>query len=146
MDTDLIKKLNNLAQVDIDAYHAYTQAIEALGNQEIKEQLIKFQQDHVQHIKNFEKTVKDLGGESIGFSRDFKGFLISGYTSVRSMTGDVGTLKAMDTNEAITNSSYDDMLKEEDLPGDIRQMIEEHSNDEKRHLAYIKKKLEEINT
>lgn len=145
MDTDLIKKLNNLAQVDIDAYHAYTQAIESLDDQEIKEQLIRFQQDHVQHIKNFEKVVSDLGGEPVDFSRDFKGFLISGYTSVRSLTGDVGTLKAMDTNEIITNRSYDDMLKDEDLPSDIRKMIEQHSNDEKRHLAYIKKKLEEIN-
>jgi len=37
------------------------------------------------------------------------------------------------------------MLKE-DLPADIRKMVEEHDQDEKRHLSYIKKKLEEINT
>lgn len=140
---DLIKKLNDLAQVDIDAYHAYSQAIDAIKDNDIQDKLRQFQQDHEKHIDNLSMAVKKLGGEPISFSRDFKGFLITGYTAIRSMTGDIGALKAMDTNEKITNKSYDDMLNEE-LPADIYSMIEKHDKDEKQHLAYIKKKLQDL--
>ena len=42
MDKDLVKELNDLAQVDVDAYHAYAQAIEAIKDTEIKEKLMSF--------------------------------------------------------------------------------------------------------
>jgi len=83
MDKDLVKELNDLAQVDVDAYHAYAQAIEAIKNTEIKEKLMSFQHDHVKHIENLAETVKQLGRQPIEFSRDFKGFIITGYTDSR---------------------------------------------------------------
>jgi demethoxyubiquinone hydroxylase (CLK1/Coq7/Cat5 family) len=65
-----------------------------------------------------------------------KGYLIEGFTALRSMTGTEGALKAMRTNEKITNKNYDKALSQ-DLPADVAAIVRRNRDDERRHLEYI---------
>src|SRR6185437_7161094 len=131
---DLIKNLSSLVQLDIDAIHAYRQAIKEIDVQEIRQKLTEFEQDHENHVQNLSQQISQLGGEPPVFKQDFKGFLIEGFTALRSKTGTEGALKAMKGNEKLTNAVYDRALSW-DLPLDVRSVVEKNRVDERRHLA-----------
>ena len=133
-----ISVLNNLIQVDIDTYHTYTQAIEALSSPNSIQTLKAFRNEHEQHINTLSKIVRAKGGVPPEFSRDFKGYMISGYTAVKVKGGIHSIFQAMETNETLTVKYHIDALKV-DLPNDIRDVIHAHLRAEEGHLASIKK-------
>jgi rubrerythrin len=137
---EIIQSLKNLAQLDIDAYHAYGQAIEEIEEHAIRERLLVFQEDHRTHYLNLSEKITDLGGTPPEFSKDFKGYLLGGFTAIRSKTGTKGAIAAMQSNEQTTNKNYRQALEPE-LPRDIRELLELNYNDEKRHLAYVEEQL-----
>ncbi len=136
-----IETLNDLIQLDVDAVHAYGQAIDAIDVAAVKDALIQFQGDHQRHIDTLSAEVRRIGGTPTEPSRDFKGFLIEGFTAVRSMTGTEGALRAMVGNEETTNKAYREALEEE-LPPEARRIVERNYEDEKRHLNYVRGALE----
>lgn len=133
-----ISVLNNLIQVDIDTYHTYTQAIEALSSPNSIKTLKAFRNEHEQHINTLSKIVRARGGIPPEFSRDFKGYMISGYTAVKVKGGIHSIFQAMETNETLTIKYHNDALKV-DLPNDIRGIIHAHLKTEEGHLASIRK-------
>jgi uncharacterized protein (TIGR02284 family) len=139
-EKDLIDRLSSLMQLDIDAVHAYGQAIDSIKDPAIKNELIMFRDDHERHIGDLSLAISNLGGQPPERSRDFKGFLIEGFTALRSVTGTEGALKAMKGNEELTNKTYRDALDLQ-LPPDIRDIVERNYRDEQRHLAYINRVL-----
>src|SRR4051812_42483132 len=104
---DIVDNLKSLIQLDIDAVFAYGQAIDKIEEQQIRDELKRFQAQHEHHITALSAKVRELGGEPPERSRDFKGFLIEGFTAMRSLTGTKGALNAMETNEKITNKTYE---------------------------------------
>lgn len=143
MDTkDIINSLNDLIQLDADAVHAYEQAIERIDVPMIASRLDEFKTDHQRHISELSVAVRDLGGEPVEPSQDFKGFLIEGFTALRSVTGTEGALKAMKSNEELTNRKYEKAL-EAQLPDDIHELVQRNREDERRHLTYIEQALSE---
>ncbi len=138
---EIVNCLLNLVQLDIDAVHAYRQAIQKIDIQTVKDQLTLFKADHHRHIKDLSPMIETFGGTSPEFSKDFKGYLIEGFTAIRSITGTEGALKAMKTNEQLTTKTYDKALKN-DLPPEVREVVARNSEDEKRHLQYIERALE----
>ncbi len=140
---DVLKKLCKLAQLDIDAVQAYEQAIKNIDIQIIKTRLIEFQNDHRRHITDLNTLIIGFGGEAVKETADLKGLLIEGFTALRSITGTEGSLKAMRGNEQLTNKTYDEVLAENELPENARLVIIKNRDDERRHLNYIEKTLEE---
>ncbi len=139
---EVIAILNDLLQIDIDAYHAYNQSIDSMEESTYREKLTDFRSDHERHIGALSDLIHQLGGQPTDFSRDFKGFLISGYTAIRSITGTVGILKAMDTNEILTKDRYQQALKAP-LPDSVKEVVTSHMHDEERHVSEIEKMLNE---
>lgn len=137
-NNDLLDILGNLAQLDIDASYAYTQALKNIEDKEIYNNIKDFRTDHEKHIQDLNKIMQFYGGTEYKKQRDLKGFLIEGFTLLRSSTGTIGALKAMETNEKITNKIYKDTLDKNYFPTDVRVIIEKNYNDEKRHLRYIR--------
>lgn len=137
---DLNKELSNLIQLDIDAVHAYGQAIEEIEDPAIRERITVFQSDHKEHIETLGKEIRALGDTPPDYSPDFKGYLIEGFTALRSKTGTKGALKAMKSNEELTNKKYD-KARSMDLTPSVRTVIEKNYNDERRHLEYIESQL-----
>jgi rubrerythrin len=140
---EIINSLKSLAHLDIDAFHAYGKAIEEIEEAAIKERLLVFQEDHRTHFVNLSAKITQLGATPPEFSKDFKGYLLEGFTAIRSMSGTKGALKAMQSNEQTTNKRYRQAL-EPDLPLDVRNMLELHYSDEQRHLAYVEEVLKKF--
>ncbi len=144
MDTqDIIEKLNSLIQLDVDAVRAYEQAIERIDVPSIRSEIIRFQGDHKRHIADLSELVRQLGGKPIEASPDVEGFFIEGFTALRSITGTAGALQAMKGNEELTNKRYEDALHLGGLPDDVLSVIRRNREDERRHLTYIERTLEE---
>lgn len=135
---EIVKKLKSLVHLDIDAWHAYAQAIEKLDDAGVRHQFEKYQADHDRHVKELSELIRDLGADPPEFSRDFKGFFIEGWTALRSITGTQGVLAAMETNEKLTTHKYAE-ASELPFPADINAVVDSNYEDEKDHLAYIVK-------
>lgn len=136
----LVSKLNDLIQLDIDAVNAYEQAIKRIDIPQVAHDLEQFKGDHQRHIEELSAAVRRLGSEPPELSPDVKGYLIEGFTALRSLTGTEGALKAMRSNEKTTNKNYQKALSE-DLPPEIEEIVRRGRDDERRHLLYIENAL-----
>lgn len=133
---ETIKKINSLIHLDIDAFHAYEQAMKNVTEEIIRDQLAEYRNDHHRHFRELSAVLQAMGGEPPDFSPDFKGFFLQGFTSLRSATGTEGALKAMETNEKLTNKTYEE-ASSWDLPLDAISLVRSNLDDEKLHLRYI---------
>ena len=136
----LVSTLNDLIQLDVDAVNAYEQAIKRIDVPQIAEDLEMFKGDHERHITELSQVVRQMGGEPPKHSPDVKGYLIEGFTALRSATGTEGALKAMRSNEKTTNKKYDKALSEA-MPAEIEALVRRNRNDERRHLEYLENAL-----
>lgn len=138
---ELINKLSELVQLDIDAVHSYDQAMDHIKEDTIRTELSRFQEDHEKHITSLSIVLRDLGAEPPEYSPDFKGYLITGFTSLRSASGTEGALKAMQSNEKLTNKKYQEAGSwntDEALSLKLNDFLE----DERRHLSYVEEALD----
>lgn len=136
--TDVVRELNNLIQLDVDAIKAYDQAIEACEHASVKMKLTEFRADHQRHVTDLSAHVRALGAQP-EVKQDLKGYLIEGFTAITSI-GTHSALVAMQGNEMLTNSRYQAALKM-DLSPELRVTLEKNYSDEQRHLAWIKEAL-----
>jgi uncharacterized protein (TIGR02284 family) len=132
---EVIELLNDLIRLDVDALHAYSQAIDACKHAEIRGKLSEFRADHERHVENLSGEVQSLGGTP-DVRKDLKGFLIEGFTAIASR-GDRSALLAMRGNEEVTTRTYQQAL-EKDLPAGVVAAVTNNFADERRHLAWIK--------
>jgi len=137
---EITKKLNSLIQLDIDAIHAYEQAMKNINEVFIRDQLAEFRNDHHRHFRELSAIVQGMGGTPPEYSPDFKGSLIQGFTALRSVTGTEGALKAMESNEKLTNKTYEE-ASSWDLPLDAISLVKSNFDDEKLHIRYIQTSL-----
>ena len=140
---EILNQLEKLIQLDVDATHAYDQAIKNVDEQVIKDKLLLFQGDHRRHIDLLSAKVLELGGTPPELASDFKGFFISGFTALRSLTGTKGALEAMETNEKLTTSKYQDAVQLV-WPTDITSVVQSNLADEQRHLAFVREAIATI--
>ncbi len=136
MDNDqIVKVLNELLHVDIDAIRAYGQALDAAKDPEVVNRLTEFRGDHERHVNELSSIVRRFGGTPVG-GPDIKGFLLEGMTAIRAMMGEDGALKAMRQNEQVTNRAYERALQQP-FPADVLDVVRRNREDERRHLAWI---------
>lgn len=138
----LIDRLNKLLMLDHDAVEAYQQAIDRMDSATCRNKLSEFQNDHRRHIDELKKCIAQFGGTPKDRT-DVKGFFIKGMTSLQSMMGDEMALKAMQTNEKLTNRTYQDALDDLQMPEDIRLLVQKNRDDERRHLQWIEMALQQ---
>ena len=141
METKEIRdKLNDLMRLDVDAVHAYDEAIERIEDETVRTRLSEFRDDHQRHVDDLRSAISGMGGEPEEAKKDVKGHLIEGMTKLRSAMGDEQALRAMEQNEEITNRSYRDAM-DWDVPSDIRDLLARNYADEQRHIAFIEERL-----
>lgn len=134
---DILDQLEKLIKLDVDATHAYDQAIKNMDQSIVRDKLLSFQGDHRRHIDVLSEKMRELQGTPPDLTADFKGFFIKGFTALRSMTGTKGALQAMETNEKLTTSTYE-KANGMDFPADIAVIIRSNLADEQRHLSFIR--------
>lgn len=137
---EAVDKLGDLLKLDVDAIHAYDDAIEKIDLEDVRTQLGKFRDDHQRHVSELTTLIRGMGAEAPTPDRDFKGYFIEGMTSMRSAMGTDSALKAMRQNEQLTNRRYEDAMSWA-LPTDAHEFIRRGYEDERKHLAYIEQAL-----
>ena len=140
---EMLNQMEKLIHLDVDAMHAYDQAIKNVSEQIIKDKLILFKGDHRKHADLLSAKMMELGGTPPEPTSDFKGFFITGFTALRSLTGTKGALEAMETNERLTTSKYEDASKL-DFSSDIAAIVRSNLADEQHHLSFIREALASI--
>lgn len=133
---EIVERLNALIKVDVDAIEAYSQAIKHIKYDDIKDRLSDFQDDHRNHVENLSAVVREFGGEPAKPTPDLKGYLIEGFTALRSVTSTKGALEAMESNEKLTNKKYEEAAALP-LPPHVHKIILSNLSQEERHLHYI---------
>jgi rubrerythrin len=142
MDEQTIaKRLIDLAQLDIDAVHAYTRAIDQIDLPEVRDQLVAFCADHIRHVDDLSTLIISMDAEPPEYQQDFKGDVIERATALGDAIGTVDALNAMRKNETLTSSRYEAILKK-DLPEHVRDVVRKNSEDERRQLHYIEQCIE----
>lgn len=136
------RHLRGLVQLDYDAIRAYRQAVEQIDVPDVRDQLTIFENDHARHVQNLSQIIRRLGENPPEMKPDIKGFLIEGFTAVRSLTGTEGALKAMHANEKLVGKRYKEATQV-NLPADIKAQVELNYRDEQRHTRFIEEKLTE---
>ena len=140
---DVIDRLNDLIKLDIDASRAYGQALDNIDHPDIKSHMTRYRDDHDRHVTELQAAVRGLGGSPAEMTPDIKGYFIEGFTALRSMTGTEGALKAMQTNERLTNSRYQDAVKElAGAPAEVMTLLDRNYADERLHLEYVTRALD----
>jgi rubrerythrin len=139
---ETLKGLTALMQLDVDAVRAYEQAIGNIDADDIRATLEAFKGDHERHIVDLEAMIRKLGGTPPSKTPDLKGFIITGFTAIRSAAGTEAALKAMKTNEKLTNEKYQAAMTRQ-MPDDAMRLVQGNWTDEQRHLHYITTTLEQ---
>ena len=129
-----IATLNNLIQLDINAYHTYTQATQALKTSEHIPTLKDIQDEHAQHIQVLSRIVLAMGGIPPVFLLDSNSYRIPGHPSVKTKGS---FYQAIEAQEALGVMYNYDALRA-DLPSNIKRIIEKHLETERIHLACIR--------
>ncbi|GAB7026304.1 ferritin-like domain-containing protein [Geotalea toluenoxydans] len=133
---ELIERLNDLIKLDVNAVEAYGQAIKHIKYDDIRRKLLDFQDDHKNHVTSLAAVVREFGGEPAKPSPDFKGYLLGGFTALKSITSTKGALDAMETNEKLTNKKYQEAA-DFNLPSHVLNIVRSNLAQEERHLSYI---------
>jgi uncharacterized protein (TIGR02284 family) len=133
---EIAGKLASICQLDIDAIHAYVKANDQVDMPEIRNTISRFQSDHARHVKDLSDMIRNYGGEPPAFSKDFKGFLLQAFASIRSITGTEGALRALRGGEKMTNQAYDDAVSR-NFPPMVLVLLKRNYEDEQRHINYI---------
>jgi len=137
---EIIKKLTSLVHLDADAARAYTHALDEIDEPAVHAQLVKFHDDHERHVLELSQAIRGLGGTPPQRTRDVKGYVIAGFTAIRSAMGPESALKALRSNEKLTNKTYANAITWE-LPPDIKGIVESNYRDEQHHLQYVEQSL-----
>lgn len=134
--TNPVDLLVALCELDFDAIEAYDAAINRIENPSSRQQLQSFRADHERHTRDLSAIIRRLGGK-VPSGADVKSVLTQGKVVMGNLVGDKGILLAMKTNEEDTNTAYERATNRGDFSDDIRRILQNNLEDERRHRAWI---------
>jgi Domain of unknown function (DUF2383) len=150
----LVAELNDLLQLDYDAVGAYTLAISALRDRNLRNTLIGFRQDHERHIAELVDQIRARDGVPLRMPHFptgiFKllvqaagsaGGLVGGFAG-----GDRAVLLAFVANETQARDKYRRHANVADHPRDIAGILERAARDEETHHRWAWDALERLGT
>jgi uncharacterized protein (TIGR02284 family) len=137
MNKDIVDKLKSLVKLDIDAASAYEEALEHIDTPSIHKTINLYLEDHKRHVDTLSNLLRTAGEVPPERTKDIKGYFIEGFTAIRSATGEEGALKALLSNEKITNRKYQEAYENWDLDPEALAVVSDNYEDERRHLSYI---------
>lgn len=129
------ERLTELIYLDIEAARAYDLALAHMDGTALREQIAAFRDDHLRHAHDLQEAMIDLGGDVVDM-QDACEDLIDGLSALREGGCRRSALQIMGSGEVVTTNAYDEALYE-DMPPEIRRLIERHFADERRHLAFF---------
>jgi len=133
---EIIDKLSSLIRLDIDAVQSYDAVVGKVNEQDIRETLEQFKENHNRHIESLSGIVKRLGGTPPSRGPDIKGLFFEGIALVRSLGGTEGVLRGLQPGEKTADKAYEEAMGE-NYPADIKAAIEVNFMDQQRQARYL---------
>lgn len=138
----LIRKLNDLIELDHDAIVAYRAAIERLESEVYRRRLAQFCEDHERHTQQLGARVEKLGGRPAK-GPDAMRLLTKGKVLFADLVGnDHAILFAMRTNEEVTNRRYELAIAMDNLDAVTMRLLKRNLSDERRHRRWLVARLD----
>lgn len=139
----LLRRLEDLAQLDTDAVQVYAEALEHVKDEDVRKEFERFQGEHKYHASTLSDTIVRLGGTKPDLKVDLMGRVADWVTAFRSMIGTKGPLHAMKTAENYHNKHYGEAAEWDVGDEEVATMLKRFFGDEKRHLAFVEERLGE---
>ncbi len=140
LQTDLNSLLSSLIELDYDTIEAYDAAIERVQSEELRRQLKSCRADHLRHTDALSEVLRE-GGKEPPKGPDFKRVLTQGKVVVASVMGDRAMVFALRSSEADTNIAYQRAARHGAVPPQVRELLESHLADERRHRSWMDSEL-----
>lgn len=138
----IISDIGDLIEVDYDAIAAYKAAIDRLDSAEFKTQLTEFMGDHERHVEELGKVVRSEGGTP-PTGGDAMKIMTKGKVVIAGLVGDEAILMAMNANEKVTNTKYEEAV-ENGYAEHIQTLLRKGLDDERRHKQWIEATLKKL--
>jgi ferritin-like protein len=133
---DLLKKLQELAQVDIDTVHTYNRVLDEISDEIVHSRLTEFRDNHINHLTAIMEEIQSIGGEPPKLTKDFKGYVIEAFAVLSTAAGMKSALKVLKAAETISYEYYGQIISE-NVPDKLKERLRKYFSDEKIHLEYI---------
>lgn len=139
MTSNLIAVLNNLVETSKDGERGFRKAAEEVRDAKLKGALLKWAEDCTRGGRELQDVVLQLGGKPEN-GGTMGGALQRGWMEVRAAVTedtDFAILAECEKGEEIAGQHYRDALKQ-DLPADVREVIEQQFDGVMRNHAAIR--------
>lgn len=143
LERDVRLLLERLAALDLAAIEAYRAAIAALADPALARGLERFCEDHARHARDLAPLIRDLDGRPPTDSGGLD-LMTRGQVIMAQPFGNYGILGAMLVNEGDTGIAYALAAAHDNLPEQVRPVIERALSDEQRHRAWIQTQLQNL--
>ncbi|HEY6004544.1 MAG TPA: ferritin-like domain-containing protein [Anaeromyxobacter sp.] len=135
---DASAELGRLYSLEVDAAHAYCNAVAFAGGGPIQTELRLFALEHQRHVLVLLETIVQLGRVAPDAKPDVKGVLIGALTPPRRPLGLEDVITGMRANEQLTNTVYAKALLRP-FPRGLRELLEPLAHDERHHLEWMER-------
>jgi uncharacterized protein (TIGR02284 family) len=137
---DLGDLLHRLTELDYDAIEAYQAALLRFEDTRYRSRMSSFEQDHTRHVHELSVLLRAMDREPPE-GPDMKKYLSTGKVVIAGLINDRAILMAMITNEDDINVAYERAVARTDLSVEIRDLLERHLSDERRHREWFREQL-----
>ena len=131
-------ELSRLYALEIDAAHAYSEAIVLVRPGSVHDELRLFGLEHQRHELLLQEDLLRLGHNPPEVEPDVKGVVIGALAPPRRRLTLEDVLEGMRGNEQLTNSVYAKVLAKP-VPRGVRELVEPLHEDEREHLDWLER-------
>jgi len=135
---DAAAELARLYSLEIDAAHAYGNAVALVGHGPVHGELRLFGLEHQRHVLILQEALLRLGVEVPEADPDVKGVVIGALSPPRRPLTLEDVLEGMRGNEQLTGSGYAKTLGKP-LPRGVRELLKPFSEEERQHLEWLER-------
>lgn len=140
MNARLLKKVETLLELDQDEIRGFDAVLSRIDDAALRREIARFRDEHRRHVDELVAAVSRYGGRVRGGG---KPSFFERLLNLRSVTGTVGALKALEDREERIQKRYAELLAEGELPADIASVVRRCRDEERRHLAGIRHAVDE---
>jgi rubrerythrin len=137
MAENQIELLTHLHKHELAACEVYKDVLAHVTTNSIYHTLTEFLKDHQRHVDDLTNLIRQFTGDAPSMYRDIKGLLLGGVTTIRSMTGEEGALKALKSAEENVLKHYQAALRKDLTDEAIQDLCQRNLKDEERHGQYL---------
>jgi rubrerythrin len=133
---EFVDAFYELCELNYDAVEAYQTAIEKLDDNDYRNKLTEFKNDHDHHLRDICQILKRHNVKAPE-SSSAKRLLTQGKVVLANLLGDETILRAMLSNEIDTNTAYERLNNRADKWDDAKEILACGLEDGKKHKAWL---------